>query len=270
MEVRVPPRPHPLGPSSHTLASWIGGKGSARPLRSRLGRVLVEGPEDKEDGLVRSQDEVEDGVHITDLLHFNLEVLQNLRKRGSGLRGEAGQVWLPQPRLIHLGAVACDVRCSKWVYLQLLLNPVQSLKIPLALCPPGSGFHFGFYETFSTPPSSHHKFCGTLRPGSPVDGEWICPKRRPQEAVGEGRPSPGRQMSPGQTHVDEEEGHLQLGDPPAHALPHSPAEAQVPEVDEVLVFTQPPGWVKLVRIGEECRVSAHGIDGHLHQCLRTR
>lgn len=103
-----------------------------------------------------------------------------------------------------------------------------------------------------------------------MDGEWICPKRRPQGVVGEGRPSPGRQMSPGQTHVDEEEGHLQLGDPPAHALPHSPAEAQVPEVDEVLVFTQPPGWVKLVRIGEEGRVSAHGIDGHLHQCLRTR
>ena len=166
MEVRVPPWPHPLRPSSHTPASWIGGKGNARPLRSRLGRVLVEGAEDKEDGLVRRQDEVEYGVHVTDMLHFNLEVLQNLRKRDSGLRGEAGWVCLPQPRLIHLGAVACDVRCSKWVSLQLLLNPVQSLKIPLALCPPGSGFHFGFYETFSTPPPFHHKFCGNLWPGS--------------------------------------------------------------------------------------------------------
>ena len=97
MEVRVPPWSHPLGLSSHTPASWIGGKGSARPLRSRLGRVLVEGPEDKEDGLVRRQDEVEYGVHITDMLHFNLEVLQNLRKRGSGLRGEEGWVCLPSP-----------------------------------------------------------------------------------------------------------------------------------------------------------------------------
>lgn len=43
-----------------------------------------------------------------------------------------------------------------------------------------------------------------------------------------------------------------------------PAEAQVPEVDEVLVPTQPPGWVKFVRIGEEGRVPAHGIDGYLH------
>lgn len=166
IEVQVPPWPHPLWPSSHTPASWTGGKGSARPLRSHLGRVLVEGPEDKEDGLVRRQDEVEYGVHITDMLHFNLEVLQNLRKRGSGLRGEAGRVCLPQPRLIPLGAVACDVRRSKGVYFQLLLSPVQSLKIPLALCPPGSGFHFGFYENFSTPTPSHHKFCGNLWPGS--------------------------------------------------------------------------------------------------------
>lgn len=70
-------------------------------------------------------------------------------------------------------------------------------------------------------------------------------------------------MSPGQTHVDEEEGHLQLGvrGPRTAALPAKP---RFREVDEVLVFTQPPGWVKLVRIGEEGRVSAHGIDGHLH------
>ena len=166
MEARVAQWPHPLWPSSHTPASRIGGKGSARPLRSRLGRVLVEGTEDKEDGLVRGQDEVEYGVHITDMLHFNLEVLQNLRKRGSGLRGEAGRVCLPQPRLIHLGALVGDVRCSKGVYFQLLLNPVQSLKIPLALCPPRSGLHFGFYENVSTPTPSIHKFCGNLWPGS--------------------------------------------------------------------------------------------------------
>ena len=94
--------PHPLGPSSHTPASLTGGKGSAHPLQSRLGWVLVEGLEDKEDGLVGHQDEVEYGVHITEMLQFNLEVLQNLRKRGGGLRREAGRVCFPQARLIHL------------------------------------------------------------------------------------------------------------------------------------------------------------------------
>lgn len=63
--------------------------------------------------------------------------------------------------------------------------------------------------------------------------------------------------------MDEEEGHLELSNPPTHALPYTPAKAQVPEVNEIPVFTQPPGWVKLVRIREEGRVSAHGIDGHL-------
>lgn len=48
--------------------------------------------------------------------------------------------------------------------------------------------------------------------------------------------------------MDEEESHLELSDPPAHTLPHAPAKAQVPEVDEVPFFTQPPGWVKLAWI----------------------
>lgn len=103
-----------------------------------------------------------------------------------------------------------------------------------------------------------------------MGGMWICPERRQQGIVEEGRQSNGRQMSPGLTHMDEEEGHLELSNPPTHALPYTPAKAQVPEVNEVPVFTQPPGWVKLVRIREEGRVSAHGIDGHLYQCLGTQ
>lgn len=47
-------------------------------------------------------------------------------------------------------------------------------------------------------------------------------------------------MSPGQTHVDEEEGHLQLGDPPATHCRTPPAKPRF-RVDEVLVFTQPVG-----------------------------
>lgn len=82
--------------------------------------------------------------------------------------------------------------------------------------------------------------------------------------------SPGCPDVPGWTHVDEEERHLELSDPPAHTLPHTPAKAQVPEVDEVLIFTQPSGWVKLARIEEEGGVLAHGIGGHLHQRLATR
>lgn len=70
--------------------------------------------------------------------------------------------------------------------------------------------------------------------------------------------------------MDEEEGHLKLSDPSAHTLPNTPAKAQVPEVDKVLVFIQPSGGVKFFRIEEEGGVLAHGIDGHLHQCLGTR
>lgn len=70
--------------------------------------------------------------------------------------------------------------------------------------------------------------------------------------------------------MDEEEGHLQFSNPPAQTLPHTPAKAQVPEVGEVLVFIQPSGRVKTAWIGEEGGVLAHGIDGHLHQCLWTR
>lgn len=69
--------------------------------------------------------------------------------------------------------------------------------------------------------------------------------------------------------MDEEESHLELGDPSAHALPNTPTKAQVPEVDEVLVLPQPTGGVKFARIEEEGGVLAHGIDSHLHQCLRT-
>lgn len=70
--------------------------------------------------------------------------------------------------------------------------------------------------------------------------------------------------------MDKEEGHLKLGDPTTHTLPNTPAKAQVPEVDEILVFTQPSGGVKFARIEEEGGVLTHGIDGHLHQCLGTR
>lgn len=70
--------------------------------------------------------------------------------------------------------------------------------------------------------------------------------------------------------MNEEERHLKLSDPPAHALSHAPAKAQVPEVHETLVFIQPSGWVKLVRFGEEGGVLAHGINSHLHQSLGTR
>lgn len=70
--------------------------------------------------------------------------------------------------------------------------------------------------------------------------------------------------------MDEEEGHLGLRDPPAHALPNSPAEAQVAEVGDVLVFTHPSGRVKFVGIEEEGGVSAQGINRHLYQCLGTR
>lgn len=56
-------------------------------LSSHLGWVLVKRPEGEEDGLVGHQDEVERGAHIPELLHFNSEVLQNLRKRGKMGRG---------------------------------------------------------------------------------------------------------------------------------------------------------------------------------------
>lgn len=70
--------------------------------------------------------------------------------------------------------------------------------------------------------------------------------------------------------MDEEEGHLNLCDPPAQALPNSPAEAQVAEVGEVFVFTQPSSGVKFAGIEEEVGVSAQGISRHLYQCLGTR
>lgn len=92
--------PTPLGRPPTPLLACLAG--CAHPLQSRLWWVLVEGLEDKEDGFVGHQDEVEYGVHITEMLQFNLEALQNLRKRGCGLRREAGRVCLPQARLIHL------------------------------------------------------------------------------------------------------------------------------------------------------------------------
>lgn len=70
--------------------------------------------------------------------------------------------------------------------------------------------------------------------------------------------------------MDEEEGHLNLRNPSAHALPNSPAEAQVAEVGEVLVFIQPSGGVKFAGIEEEGGVSTQGINSHLYQCLGTR
>lgn len=69
--------------------------------------------------------------------------------------------------------------------------------------------------------------------------------------------------------MDEEEGHLNLRDPAAQALPNSPAEAQVAEVSEVPVSIQPSGGVKFAGIEEEGGVSAQGISSHLYQCLRT-
>lgn len=77
-------------------------------------------------------------------------------------------------------------------------------------------------------------------------------------------------MSPSSTHVDEEYGHLQLCDPAAQTLPNTPAKAKVPEVGVVLVIVQPSVWVEIARVGEEAGVLAHGITGHLHQCLGAR
>lgn len=66
------PLPHPSG-LPFTLS------------QSSLGQVQGEGPESEENGLVRHQDEVECCAHVIEMLDFNSEVLQNLRRRGDGL-----------------------------------------------------------------------------------------------------------------------------------------------------------------------------------------
>lgn len=82
----------------------------------------------------------------------------------------------------------------------------------------------------------------------------------------------GADMSQSQspTHIDEEDGHLQLCNPPAQTLPNTPAKAQVPEVGGILAFFQPTSWVKLVWIGKEARISTHGKASHLYQSLGAR
>lgn len=84
--------------------------------------------------------------------------------------------------------------------------------------------------------------------------------------------SQGADMSQSQspTHIDEEDGHLQLCNPPTQTLSHTPAKAQVPEVGVILAFLQPTGWVKLLWIGKEAGFSTHGIASHLHQSLGAR
>lgn len=82
--------------------------------------------------------------------------------------------------------------------------------------------------------------------------------------------SQGAAMSQSPTHIDEEDGHLQLRNPPAQALSNTPAKAQVPEVGAIFAFFQPASWVKLIWVGEVAGFSAHGIDSRLHQCLRAR
>lgn len=79
--------------------------------------------------------------------------------------------------------------------------------------------------------------------------------------------SQGADMSQSPTHINEEDGHLQLCNPPAQTLPNTPAKAQVTEVGDIFAFFQPPSWVKLVWVGEEAGYSAHGIVSHLHQHL---
>ena len=83
------------------------------------------------------------------------------------------------------------------VYLQLLLNPEQSLKMPLVLCPLGSDFHLGVYKTLSHPTLIPSPLQGTYGQGAPMGSEWICLKRKQQGIVGEGKPNNGRQMSLG-------------------------------------------------------------------------
>ena len=69
------------------------------------------------------------------------------------------------------------------------------------------------------------------------------------------------------SHVDEEQLHLRLGDPPAQTLARPKAEAQAPEV--VALCPQPAGGSVLLRPGEHSRVPAHGIQTQLDQSLAT-
>lgn len=66
-------------------------------------------------------------------------------------------------------------------------------------------------------------------------------------------------------HVHEEELHLQLGDATTQTLPWPKPKAQPLEV--LGAHHQPALRVELLRLGEDLRVSSHGVETNLHQRL---
>lgn len=95
-EAVEPPWTPPPGPSSHVAAG--------HRLRSLLGCFLVKGPEGEGDGLFRHQDEVECGAHIAEMLDFNSEVLQHLRKADGRFRGGQWRICLPSEAHSPIGS----------------------------------------------------------------------------------------------------------------------------------------------------------------------
>ena len=69
------------------------------------------------------------------------------------------------------------------------------------------------------------------------------------------------------SHVDEEQLHLRLGNPPAQTLARPKAEAQAPEV--VAFCPEPAGGAVLLWPGEHPRVPDHGIQTPLDKSLAT-
>lgn len=85
-------------------------------------------------------------------------------------------------------------------------------------------------------------------------------------------PSPFQRQAPrvlavGQwdAHLHEEELHLQLGDPAPQALAGSETETQPLEV--LGACCQPALGAELLRLGEDLRIPAHGVETNLHQRL---
>lgn len=69
-------------------------------------------------------------------------------------------------------------------------------------------------------------------------------------------------------HVHEEELHLQLSDPAPQALAGSKTKTQPLEV--LGAGCQPALGAKLLRLGEDLGIPAHGVETDLYQCLRGR
>lgn len=72
------------------------------------------------------------------------------------------------------------------------------------------------------------------------------------------RNHPGKQC---QTHMDQEQLHLQLSNPAPEALAWPEAKPQQPEVPRVMV--QPPFGIELLRFGEKPRLLTHCINANL-------